>query len=151
MEVIISHFPIMLNIRFWCHQVVLQCSVLHKVKPGPGLFSMDDMPYMCLCWIALEEIPSSLCHQLPQVNAAPADSPLSWMVYFRVSSPHQCLRGTSLHSYCTDQCILNRTTTDQQMGAKTKLCPLHFALLSCIVWRGQSHHAVMWGDNDGST
>lgn len=33
------------------------------------------------------------------------------------------------------------------MGAKTKMCPLHFALLSYIVRDGQSQHAAMRGNN----
>jgi len=85
------------------------------------------------------------------VNAVPADSPPSWMVYSLVRSPHRCLLGTSLSNHCTDQCSVNRTATDPQMGAKPNLCPLHFALLSCIVWREQSHCAAMWTHNDGST
>lgn len=118
---------------------------------GAGLLLYDDLPFECFCWMASEKRPSALQHQHRELNATPADLPCSWMLHFIIRSPHQCLRGTSLSGHCTDQCFLNGATTDQQMGAKTKLCPLHFALLSFIVWRGQSHHTVMWRNNDGST
>lgn len=61
-------------------------------------------------------------------------------------------RHIPLSGRCTDQCILNGGHYWPANGCENKTVrPLHFALLSCIVWSWQSHHAVMWGNNDGST
>lgn len=91
-------------------------------------------------------IPIALMQHLQTLQAC-------WMACFRVRFPQKLLWGplppTSNHR--TDQWSLNRASTNQQMGAKTKLCRLHFALLSCIVWKRQSPHAVVRINNDGST
>lgn len=69
--------------------------------------------------------------------------PPSWMAHFRFRSPHQWLRGTSLSSHCTDQCVLNGPATDQKVGAKTKLC-VHFTLLFWTALCATDKATALW-------
>lgn len=78
----------------------------------------------------------------------PPHSPLSWNVYF-TDKTEQGLQGTSLVSHWSMQ--LGWATAQQQMGAKTKLCPLHYVLWAALCGGDKNQHAGMWISSDRCT